>query len=93
MTVILKHYFKVFTIKGKWQQNFFSSHLKETPKTTCTASVSDFSTDWEDFKQYLIVGRYLGGFSTGLSLLSRHQNIVNEVKIYCSGIVNRKCII
>ena len=51
--------------------------------TTCTASVSDFSTDWEDFKQYLIVGRYLGGFSTGLSLLSRHQNIVNEVKIYC----------
>ena len=37
--------------------------------TASTASVSDFTTDLKDFKQYLIVGRYLGGFSTGLSLL------------------------
>ena len=32
-------------------------------------SVSDFSTDWKDFKQYLIVGRYLGEALNGLTLL------------------------
>ena len=38
------------------------------------------NTAWKCFKQYLIVGRYLGVALNGLSLLWRHQNTVNEVK-------------
>ena len=40
----------------------------------------DFNTGLKGFKQYLIVGRYLGMVSNGLSVLWRHQNIVNEIK-------------
>ena len=48
--------------------------------TARTVSVSDFNTGWKGFRQYLVVGRYLGVALNGLSHLWRHQNIVNKVK-------------
>ena len=44
------------------------------------ASASDSSTDWKGFKNILFGGGYFGDALNYLSLLWRHQNIVNDVK-------------
>ena len=59
---------------------FLRNNGQNAPKTTYTVSASDFNTNWKDFKEYLIVGWYLGAPLNGLSLLWRHQNIANEIK-------------
>ena len=43
-------------------------------------SAVGFQHGLKRFQKYFIGGRYLGVALNGLSLLWRHQNIVNEVK-------------
>ena len=49
--------------------------------TACTASASHVSTGWEGFKQYLIVGRYLGVASTGLPCCDVTKTLLFRLKI------------
>ena len=65
-----------------WSRNFIFLRNNDyyAPITARTVSVSDSNAGWKGFKQYLIAGKHLGVALNGLSLLWRHQNIVNELK-------------
>ena len=83
-SLVVRHlgYLSICTIRHNWDHAIFFLRYNGQYAliTICTTSVSDFSTDREVLKQYLIVGRYLGAVADP-----------GQVKInYSSSILNSK---